>query len=242
MEINRIIFDSLQVVRRNRNYNPYNFKSVADDILSILSLIWDDADADTKNEITKLYNSLLASSLYDEIIDSFMIDNVSDTEYMRKRVSLMERGYGFRAVTLMKIMDKLDFDYGTKLKEMMKFKGQAEHHVWALCKQYEEEGRWEEYAVLGILVFYAETVGKKLMEHGQKELSIPLFEIALTQGSSKAENAFMYLDTIADEMRVDEAREIISLEGYDCYAADILAYVKDWDMLLSFFDPNPFRG
>ncbi len=153
MEINRIIFDSLQVIRRNRNYNPCNFKSVADDILSILFLILDDADADTKNEITKLYNSLLASSLYDEIIDSFMIDNVSDTECMRKRVSLMERGYGFRAVTLMKIMDKLDFDYGIKLKEMMKFKGQAEHHVWALCKQYEEEGRWEEYAVLGILVF-----------------------------------------------------------------------------------------
>lgn len=241
VEINRIIFDSLQVIRRNRNYNPYNFKSVADDILSMLSLIWDEADADTKNEISKLYNSLLASSLYDEIIDSFMIDNVSDTEYMRKRVSLMERGYGFRAVTLMKNMDKLDFDYGTKLKEMMKFKGQAEHHVWALCKQYEEEGRWEEYAVLGILVFYAETVGKKLMEHGQKELSIPLFKIALTQGSSKAENAFMYLDAIADEMRVDEAREIISLEGYDCYAADILAYVKDWDMLLSFFDANPLN-
>ena len=122
---------------------------------------------------------------------------------------------------------------------MLKFKGQAEHYDWTLCRQYEEAGRWEEYAVLGILIFNAEGIGKKLMEHGQKELSVPLFKIALTQSSPKAENALMYLDVIEDEKRVEEARRIISLEGYDCYAVDILAHVKDWNSLLSFFDSNP---
>ena len=102
----------------------------------------------------------------------------------------MERGCAFSSMTLMKIMDKLGFDYLHKLNEMKKFKGQAEYYVRSLCDKYEEEGRWEEYAVLGILIIDAETIGKKLREHGLTELSIPFFYLNLDKDSPCAEDAF----------------------------------------------------
>lgn len=80
VEINHILFDSLQVIRRNRNYNPYNFRDVANNVSSMISRIWNNADVDSRKAIVKLYNNLIDSSLYDEIVDSFMIDVVSDSE------------------------------------------------------------------------------------------------------------------------------------------------------------------
>lgn len=242
VEINHILFDSLQVIRRNRNYNPYNFRDVANNVSSMISRIWNNADVDSRKAIVKLYNNLIDSSLYDEIVDSFMIDVVSDSEYMSKRLSLMERGCAFSSMTLMKIMNKLGFDYLHKLNEMKKFKGQAEYYVRSLCDKYEEEGRWEEYAVLGILIIDAETIGKKLREHGLTELSIPFFYLNLDKDSPCAEDAFLLLDVLPNDKKKAEAERIVSKKKYYIYTAEILAHVADWDALLSFFDMNPLNN